>query len=386
MAWQMISMFSGRLVAIGSKVDYVCFEIDYNFKAPSVNLDFTPMRYFSRYAKLSCGGLILAVTALLSGCSIEDLESFTSQDGGVEQALDAIALRQVEEYKKTRKFASTLKVNISCYKDYSKISLNRDTVTNFAIKKYCFDHDYSVPQYMSQVISVNDTPWRDPPIVEVRCLAFSDDYPVKAFEQASFIPRLFRGQFPECPRGDRGKIILPELRDYSMPRQSAGLADRQSIIRELDRISDRQAVEFNRTGQYDSALSFNAECGRYVSTLLQAGKTVINWIDPTTNCQASRAFQDRPMFVSAVFAVEDKQKRTVTVSRIVCEVDQIGGDTDIVQAPPHLVNGVPICQVKPTDDRPRLSGGSQTILTEKYPSVPAKTPPNPKTKPSAAKP
>jgi hypothetical protein len=371
MAWQMISMFSGRLGAIGSKVDSVCFEIDYNFEAPSINLDFVPMRYFSRYAKSGIVFLILVGTALLPGCSLEDIEEFTSQQGGVEQALDAVALRQVAEYQKTGKFASGLKVNISCYNDYSKFSPAADVVTNFAIKKYCFGND-SIEQYMSQVIGVKDTPWRDPPIVEVRCRAFSDNYSVRAFEQASFVPRLIRGRFPECPQDDDGKTILPELRDYSVPRQRVGLPDRKSIIRELDRISDRQAVEFNRTGQYDSALSFNAECGRYVSSLLQGGKTVINWIDPRTNCGDSITLLDRSVFVSVVFAVEDQLKRMVTVSRIVCEIDRMDWAVDTVQIPPHLLNGVPICQVKSTGGRPGFSDESRTVLTEKYPPVPIK--------------
>jgi hypothetical protein len=112
------------------------------------------MSYFSQYAKSRIAFLMLAIPVLLPGCSLVDF--FTSQDGGVEQALDAIVLRQVEEYKKTGKFSSELKVNISCYDDYSKFSAMGDAVTNFAIKKSCFDRD-SVTQYMSQVIGVKDT-------------------------------------------------------------------------------------------------------------------------------------------------------------------------------------------------------------------------------------
>jgi hypothetical protein len=332
------------------------------------------MRRFHQYTQFGTTLVILAGLTLLQGCSsVRDLyhELFVQESmgefnakGGMEKALDNLALQQVEEYKKTGKFSSTLKLelNVKCYQADSKVYPTGNVVTNLAAQTTCF-RDGTLAGYASTLFVADDTPWRRPPVVEVRCV--SDSYGVSSFKDKSFTPRLIRGRFPECPGDSTGKNVLPLYVDHSLPRQHLGLSDRQSILKELDAISDRQVEEFAKTGQYSSALSFNAECGAYASSISDDGRTVINWVIPTQNYCNGLKSEIGSEFVSAVFAVENKQKRTVTLSRVVCEVPGVhnrllGSDdsVDIIQKPPHLVNGVPTC---PT---------GTDVFTKQYPPVP----------------
>jgi hypothetical protein len=334
------------------------------------------MRYFCPYTKSSIAFLVLAGLSLLQGCSAakdlyhelfvqESMGEFNAK-GGMEKALDQLALQQVEEYKKTGKFSSTLKLklNVKCYQADSKVSPTGNVATNLAAQTTCI-RDGTLARYVSTLFVATDTPWRHPPVVEVRCV--SESYSSSDLKNASFMPRLTRGSFPECPRASDGKNVLPLYIDHSLPRQHLGLPDRQSILKELDEISDRQVEEFTKTGQYSSALSFNAKCGAYASSISDDGRTVINWVMPTQNHCNDLKPEIKSEFVSAVFAVENKQKRTVTVSRVVCEVPGVtnrllgsGDSVDIIQKPPHLVNGVPTCTA------------GKAVLAKQYPPFPAR--------------
>jgi hypothetical protein len=335
------------------------------------------MNYFPRPAK-SAVTVLLLVGLVTQGCSpIADINaellSDVQRNNGIERKLDEVALRQVEEYKNSGKFSSPLKMNVHCYKAYSRFSPANDIATNFAIEAPCsiwdLDSDNPVVTYMSKLFVVPNVPQPNSKIVEVQC--GKPGYPVAAFDDESFAPRLAHGIFPECPPDRSGNRIIPMYRDYSLPRKQPVLAGRGKVIQELDRISNQQVQEFTKTGQYSSTLSFNPECGRYISSLLDDGKTVVNWILPGYYCNYTQPdpnhervpdYTAQYEFVSAVFAVENKQQSTVTLSRIVCEIS-LGSSPDIVKYPPRLVEGVPVCT---TDE----TGSGKKILTKQYPPVP----------------
>jgi hypothetical protein len=315
------------------------------------------MNYFARHTKPSVTFLLLA-GLVTQGCSpIEDINaellSDVQRNNGMERKLDEVALRQVDEYKNTGKFSSPLKMNVHCYKAYSRFSPANDAATNFAIKAPCssldLDSDNPVVNYMSRLFVVPNAPQPNSKIVEVQC--GKPGYPPSAFDDESFAPHLAHGIFPECPPDRSGNRIIPMYRDYSLPRKQPVLAGREKVIQELDRISNQQVQEFTKTGQYSSTLSFNPECGRYISSLLDDGKTVVNWILPGYYCNYTQPdpnhervpdYTDQYDFVSAVFAVKNEQQHTVTLTRIVCEIG-IGSSPDIVKYPPRLVEGVPVC-------------------------------------------
>jgi hypothetical protein len=340
------------------------------------------MQYFHQYKKLGSTLLILAGVALLQSCSFiefvtsQSLNGFT-KNNGMGKAFDTMAMKQIEEYKRTGKFSSALNLNVNCYQTYSKFSPANDVITNFAIRGECpwseWDVD-SVTTYMSRVSVGAKTAEGNLRITEVRCIEDSSVYR-DGFKDESFAPRLVREKFPECPRGSQGQTILPLYRDYSVPRQTMALPNEASIIKELDRISSRQVEEFIKTGQYSSTLSFNSECGIYSSTISQSGNTVINWIIPARECY-SQPLED-PIygtFISVVFADEDRQKRTVDLSRIVCA----GMDSaeDITRNPPNLGKGIPVCGgAEPRDDEPsdaieRKNRLRQPVIKQQYPSIP----------------
>jgi hypothetical protein len=335
------------------------------------------MRHFYGYIQHSVTFLLLA-GLVTQGCSpVEDVNaellSDVQRNNGVERKLDEVALRQVEEYKNTGKFSSPLKMNVHCYKAYSRFSPANDTATNFAIKAPCssldLDSDNPVVNYMSKLFVVPNAPQPNSKIVEVQC--GKPGYPPSAFDHESFAPHLAHGIFPECPPDRSGNRIIPMYRDYSLPRKQPVLAGREKVIQELDRISNQQVQEFTKTGQYSSTLSFNPECGRYISSLLDDGKTVVNWILPGYYCNYTQPdpnhervpdYTGQYDFVSAVFAVENKQQRTITLSRIVCETSH-GSSPDIVKHPPRLVNGVPVCS---TDDMFAHSDSVKKVLAKQY--------------------
>jgi hypothetical protein len=337
------------------------------------------MRHFYRYIQPGITFLLLTGLAPIQGCGHHELLIDVLRPYVMERKFDEIALRQVEEYKKTGKFSSPMKMDVSCYNAYSRFSPTNDAVINFAIKSASCDledADTHVVNYMSKLFVLPNAPQSNSKIVEVQC--GKPGYPVAEFSNESFAPRLARGIFPECPPIAGTGRILPMYRDYSLPRKRQVLAGQEKVIQELDRISNQQVQEFTKTGQYSSALSFNPECGQYVSSLLDDGKTVVNWILPKYYCNSNSLDQndelaadytDQYEFVSAVFAVENKQQRTVTLSRIVCEI-RIGNAPDIVKHPPRLVNGAPACSV---DSKSTVNSSSvKKILTKQYLPVPTR--------------
>jgi hypothetical protein len=332
------------------------------------------MRYFRRYTKSAGTFLILVGLAFVQGCDHSESPTEVQRPYVMERKFDEIALRQVEEYKKTGKFSSPMKMDVSCYSAYSRFSPANDAVTNFAIKAPCDLYpENPIENYMSKLFVLPNAPQSNSKIVEVQC--GKPGYPVAEFSNGSFAPRLARGIFPECPPIAGTGRILPIYRDYSLPRKLQVLFGNEKVIQELDRISNQQVQEFTKTGQYSSTLSFNPECGRYVSSLLDDGKTVVNWILPKYYCNANSPGRNDELavdytgqyeFVSAVFAVENKQQRTVTLSRIVCEI-RIGNAPDIVAHPPSIVNGVPVCS---TARQATVNSSSvKKILTKQYPPV-----------------
>ncbi len=337
------------------------------------------MHYFHRYKNLGSTLLILAGVALLQGCSFIEFVTSTSlseftKNNGMGKAFDSMALKQIEEYQRTGKFSSALNLNVNCYQTYSKFSPANDVVTNFAIRKKCGEWDVdSVTTYMSRVSVGAKTTEGNLRITEVRCIADSNVYR-DGFKDESFAPRLVREKFPECPRGALGKAILPLYRDYSVPRQVMAPSDKASIIKELDRISSRQVEEFIKTGQYSSTLSFNSECGRYISTISESGHTVINWITPGVEC-SSQPLED-PVSISVVFAYEDQQKRTITLSRIVCA--DMDSAEDLTRNPPNLGKGIPVCGGK--EPKPPKSpevielenSQRKPVIKQQYPPIPTR--------------
>jgi hypothetical protein len=334
------------------------------------------MCYFHRHTKSAATFLLVAgLLAFVQGCGHSESPTEVQRPYVMERKFDEIALRQVEEYKKTGKFSSPMKMDVSCYSAYSRFSPANDAVTNFAIKAPCDLYpDNPIENYMSKLFVLPNAPQSNSKIVEVQC--GKPGYPVAEFSNESFAPRLARGIFPECPPIAGTGRILPIYRDYSLPRKRQVLAGRDKVIQELDRISNQQVQEFTKTGQYSSALSFNPECGQYVSSLLDDGKTVVNWILPEYYCNSNLPDQkdelatdetDQYEFMSAVFAVENKQQRTVTLSRIVCEI-RIGNAPDIVAHPPSIVNGEPVCSTA----RQAIVNSSSVkkILTKQYPPIP----------------
>jgi hypothetical protein len=326
------------------------------------------MYRFYQYTRSGKALLILAGLALLQSCSelgdinAEPLSKF-EKNFGMARKFDEVALQQSEEYGKTGKFSSTLNLNVQCYKSYSNFSSAHDAVTNFAIQKPCSDVDYNVENYMSKIFVVANVAQRKSKVVEVRCS--TAEYPISAFKNGDFSPRLAYGKFPECPQDSKGNNILPLYRDYSLPRERLGLSDRKAIVQALDQISDQQVQEFTKSGQYSSALSFNSECGTYVSSVFDDGKTIINWITPRQNCSENLSDDIRySEFVSAVFSIKDEKNQTVKLSRVVCEV-KIGEPVDFAKQPPRLVNGVPVCTTGE-------SNSVKKILTKQYPPVPTR--------------
>jgi hypothetical protein len=296
------------------------------------------MRHFYRAIRFRVTFLCLLVLIFSQGCfgggssdtqskqpeeSLVDLE----ENGGLERKFDELALLQVKEYNKNGKFSTSLKMDESCYKAYSRFSPGNESVTNFAVQGECTLVPEIVVKYMSRLLVVPTGTKPSKKIVEVQCRERS--YPDSAFQDKFFIPRLVNGKFPECPPDKDGRRVLPTYRDHSLPRKRQVLINNAAVIQELDRISSQQVQEFTRTGQYSSVLSFNAGCGKYVSSLLDEGKTVINWIFPDYDCKPrlnqdsySEIAQDGKYqyeFVSAVFAIENKQEGTTQLSRIVCE-------------------------------------------------------------------
>jgi hypothetical protein len=307
------------------------------------------------------------VNEFIEFVSSESLTEFIKSEGLVRK-FDETANRQVKEYKNTGKFSSSIAMNVRCYNAYSRFSPAHDEVTNFAISKPCHEPDNNAENYMSRLFVVSNSP-QNSRIVEVEC--GTKYYDTSAFANESFSPRLVDGKFPECPQDSRGDTVVPIYRDYSMPRKNPALPDREKVIQELDRISSQQAQEFISNGRYSSTLSFNPECGRYFSSAADGGKTVINRIMPGYLCNYLKLVpgnKNPPIddiflsdFVSAVFVVENKQNRTFTISRIVCEIEDTG--INIIKYPPRLVEGVPVCT---TDE----DGSGKKILTKQYPPFP----------------
>jgi hypothetical protein len=334
------------------------------------------MRYFHQYTKSAATFLLLTGTTLIQGCSPTELMEFVSSESltefikskGLVRKFDETARRQIEEYKNTGKFSSSIKMNVRCYNAYSRFSSAHDEATNFAIGKPCSDPDENAENYMGRLFFVTNPSPQNSRIVGVEC--GTQYYDTSAFGDESFLPRLVDGKFPECPQDSRGNKVVPMYRDYSMPRKNPVLPNREKVVQELDEISNQQVKEFIKNGEYSSTLSFNPECGRYFSSTADGRKTVVNRIMPGYQCNYNEPVPGHinppddislSDFVSAVFAVENKQQRTVTVSRIVCEIES--GSIDIIQHPPRLIEGVPVCT---TDE----DGSGKRILTKQYPPVP----------------
>jgi hypothetical protein len=364
------------------------------------------MHHFYRSIQPGVTFLLLVGLAWIQGCWNQPKSGDQPPSGdpdfrGVEREMDAIALRQIEEYNKTGKFSAPAKRGKYCHNHYSHFSPSDDAVTNFAIDEPCLveklipmfaDDANEVSHYVSKLFVIPNGAHPNKKIVELQC-GPPFGYLATTLDNQPLEPRLVRGRFPECPPMKEGSRspqyynpalpnirVLPLYRDHSKPQKLQVLVSNEKVIQELDKISDQQVQEFTKTGQYSSALSFNPECSRFVSSLLDDGKTVVNWILPKHFCkpEPTKSRQEKQnelignssdsyKFVSAVFAVENKQTNTVALSRIVCEVDITNVPPDIVQYPPALVNGVPECStVNP--NHPSV----KKILVEKYPPVPAR--------------
>jgi hypothetical protein len=173
------------------------------------------MLRFYRSIQPSATFLLFAGLVLIQGCwgQSQTKEKTSSGDPdmrGVEREMDAIALRQIEDYRKTGKFSTITEAGKYCHKYYSQVASTNDAVTILAVDEPCLLHILlpmaakdadEVEHYVSKLFVVPDGTSPNRKFVEVQCSPPSR-YRSTTFDNRPLEPRLVRGRFPEFPTAE----------------------------------------------------------------------------------------------------------------------------------------------------------------------------------------
>jgi hypothetical protein len=331
---------------------------------------------------------LILLLGLVGGCLPNTLYSeFEQKYGGSKKVVLDVMQRQAEEYRENGKFISKLSVkSVECYADsWSQLASSKTDITNFLVSSPC---GLAVEDAVGRLFAVPNSGSEPIKLIGLYCTgSFKQDALTGIF--LSELPQMVNRGLVTCPKELTGKRSLPEYYEYPSPKSLAGQSDigwiqsEQQIVARLNDIAQKQVDEFKRIGEYTSGITaVENECVRQTSTLLGNGTLVINFVDVNygiANCKTlekDRKPEPYTHYMSAVFASEDIQRKTIQLSRVVCKMSDMSAVNSILQDPPTLNDGDLSCSssseyVKPdkTGDKEH-STAIEKISSQIYPPVP----------------